>query len=120
VALSNAGTTAGVDDVGMHLLDPAAPLWQPPKEHTQITIDPQIYDSFVGRYEVILTITREGDRLFLQATNQPRFEIFPEGEREYFLKAVDAQITFDTEGEGHCPSLTLHQNGRDVPAKRIE
>jgi CubicO group peptidase (beta-lactamase class C family) len=124
VALSNAGTAAGVDDIAMHLLSPALPLIQPPKQHTQITVDPNIYDALVGRYQAspnfVFTITREGDHLFVQATGQPRFEIFPEGQREYFLKVVDAQITFDPDVGGHAPSLTLHQNGRDVPAKRIE
>ncbi len=124
VALSNAGTTAGVDDIVMHLLDPAVPLMQPPKQHTQITVDQKIYDALVGRYQAaptfILTVTREGDHLFVQATGQPRFEIFPEGPREYFLKVVEAQITFDANVGGHAPGLTLHQNGRDVAAKRIE
>jgi serine-type D-Ala-D-Ala carboxypeptidase/endopeptidase len=124
VALSNAGTTAGVDDIAMHLLDPAVPLMQPPKQHTQITVDPKIYDGLVGQYQAaptfVFTVTREGDRLFVQATGQPRFEIFPEGQREYFLKAVDAQITFDDDVSGHAPGLTLHQNGRNVSAKRIE
>ena len=30
-----------------------------------------------------------------QATGQPRFEIFPESESKFFLKVVDAQITFE-------------------------
>ena len=42
VVLSNAGTPAGVDDIAMHLLDPAVPLIQPPKQHTQIPVDPKI------------------------------------------------------------------------------
>jgi CubicO group peptidase (beta-lactamase class C family) len=122
--LSNAGTNAGMDDIAMHLLDPTVPLIPPPKQHTQISVDPKIYDALVGRYQAaptfVLTVTREGDRLFLQATGQPRVEIFPEGQREYFLKVVEAQITFDADVGGHAPGLTLHQNGRDVPAKRIE
>lgn len=124
VALSNAGTVAGVDDIAMHLLDPAVPLIGPTKPHTQISVDPRSYDALVGRYQAaptfVLTITREGDRLFVQATGQPRFELFPEGDREYFLKVIDAQITFDANAGGHAPGLTLHQNGRDVPARRVD
>lgn len=41
-------------------------------------------------------------------------------EKEYFLKVVDARITFVTDGAGKATSLTLHQNGMDMPAKRIE
>ena len=47
----------------------------------------------------------------------PKFEIFPEGQREYFLKVVDAQITFDPDAEGKATGLVLHQNGRNMPAK---
>ena len=40
--------------------------------------------------------TRDGDHLFEETTGQPKFEIFPESDRDYFLKVVDAQITFVT------------------------
>jgi len=33
---------------------------------------------------------------------------------------VDAQITFETDSTGRATSLTLHQNGADTPAKRIQ
>lgn len=65
-------------------------------------------------------MTREGDRLFVRATNQPRLEVFAEGERDFFYKAVDAQISFIAGEDGTITSLVLHQNGTDVPAKKIE
>ena len=45
---------------------------------------------------------------------------FPEGPRDFFYRAVDAQITFDTDSSGRAVSLTLHQNGANVPGKRIK
>jgi len=123
VVLSNTFTAAGIDDIGMHLLDSHAPLLPPPKEHKEITVDPKLFDAYLGQYQLapnfILTITREGDKLFAQATGQPKFQIFPESEREFFLKVVDAQITFETDSTGRATSLTLHQNGANLPAKRI-
>lgn len=122
VVLSNAFTTAGVDDIGRHLLDAGFPLMKPPKEHKEIKVDPKLFDSYVGSYELapnfVLAVTRDGDHLFAQATGQPKFEIFPEGEKDYFLKVVDAQITFVTDGSGRATELILHQNGRDLPANR--
>ena len=124
VALSNASTDTGVDDIGRHLLNTSAPLYQPPKEHTAIAVDPKVFDGYLGRYELvpnfILTITREGNQIFEQATGQPKVEIFPESARDYFLKVVDAQITFDTDSGGKATSLILHQGGMNQPAKRIE
>jgi hypothetical protein len=95
-----------------------------PSEHKEVKVDPQLFDGYVGRYELapsfILTITREEDHLFVQATGQPKFQIYPEGDRDYFLKVVDAQITFVTESNGKATELILHQGGRDQHAKRIE
>lgn len=124
VALSNAATTAGVDDIGYHLLDANVPLWQPPKEHKEIAVDPKIFDGYVGRFQLaptfIIAVTREGNQLFVQATGQPKFQVFPETVRDYFLKVVDAQITFNTDSHGRATELILHQNGIDQTAKRIE
>ena len=77
------------------------------------------------RYELapnfVLTITREGAHLFVETSGQPgKAELYPLGEREYFLKAVDAQITFEVGGAGVANQLVLHQAGQDIPAKRIQ
>jgi CubicO group peptidase (beta-lactamase class C family) len=124
VILSNAETAAGVDDIGQHLLNASVPLYQPPKERKEIAVDPKLFDGYIGRYQLapnfILTVTREGDHLFTQATGQPKVEIFPESDRDYFLKVVDAQITFETDSQGRANSLILHQNGMNQQAKRIE
>ncbi|MGA2202547.1 MAG: DUF3471 domain-containing protein [Terriglobales bacterium] len=83
-----------------------------------------LFDGYVGRYELapnfILSVKREGNQLFVQATGQPKFELFPESEREYFYKVADAQITFDTGSHGKATGLVLHQGGMNQPAKRIE
>jgi len=95
-----------------------------PSEHKEVAVSPRLFDGYIGRYELVpdfvMTITREADHLFLQATGQPKFQIFPESDRDYFLKVVDAQVTFVTGGSGKATELILHQGGRDQHAKRIE
>ena len=124
VVLSNTSTTAGVDDIGLHLLDSRNPLIEPAKAHTEVAANPKLFDGYVGRYELgpnfVLTISRDGDRLFLQATNQPRFELFAEGDKEYFLKVVEARVTFVTDDNGHATAVVLHQNGAHVTGKRVD
>jgi CubicO group peptidase (beta-lactamase class C family) len=124
VVLSNTSTAAGVDDIGLHLLDSRNPLIQPAKPHTEVAVNPRLFDGYVGRYELapnfVLTISRDGDRLFLQATNQPRFEVFAEGDKEYFLKVVEASVTFVTDDTGRATALVLHQNGANVTGKRVD
>jgi CubicO group peptidase (beta-lactamase class C family) len=92
-------------------------------EHTVAKVDPKVFDGLVGKYQLapgfILTITREGDTLFSQATNQGRIQMFPESERDYFVKVVDAQVTFVTDSKDRATEPILHQGG-DHPAKRVE
>jgi len=94
----------------------------PRKEFKEITVDPAIYDAYVGEYELapgfVLAVTREGNRLMTQATGQGKVEIFPYSETEFFLKVTDAQITFVKSPAGSVDQIVLHQNGRDVPGKR--
>lgn len=130
VVLSNA---SGVDDIGFHLLNPKVPLAnpEPPKRHTEIHIDPTLLDNYTGRYQVtpnlILEITRDGDSLFAQGFAQvagqaivlPKFELFAEGEKNFFARVSDQQIVFETGIEGRATSLTLHKGGRDMPAARL-
>jgi len=127
VVLSNAG---GVDDIGFHLLNPKLPLANPgpPKQHTEIHIDPKLLDNYTGRYQVtpnlILEVTRDGDRLFAQGFAQvtgqamalPKFELFAEGEKSFFARVADNQVTFETDAEGRATSLVLRRAGRDLPA----
>ncbi|HEV7488656.1 MAG TPA: serine hydrolase [Thermoanaerobaculia bacterium] len=122
VVLSNA--SIGVDDIGAHLLYPMIPLVQAAKQRQEVKVDPAILDRYVGRYALaptfIITVTREGDHLYAQATAQPRFEIFAKNDHDFFYKVVDAQITFVVEGTGRATSMVLHQNGGNAPGKRIE
>ncbi len=124
VALSNTSTMVGVDDIARHLLNASVPLAPAPKLHKEVPVDSKIYDGYAGTYSLaanfIFTIMREGDHLFAQLTGQPKAEIFPESERDYFYKVVDAQITFVTDSQGKATELILHQNGRDAHAKRFE
>lgn len=94
-----------------------------PKPNVAISLDPKLYDAYAGKYQLapnfILTVTREADQLFAQATGQPRFEIFPESETKFFLKVVEAKITFVKDSAGSVNEIILHQGGRDMPAKRI-
>jgi hypothetical protein len=95
-----------------------------PKVHTITKVDPAQYDQVTGSYQLgpnfTLTIMRDGDRLLSQGTAQGPAEIFPEGDHDYFLKVVDARITFETNDRGRVNALILHQNGRDTPAKRLD
>jgi CubicO group peptidase (beta-lactamase class C family) len=133
VVISNA-TRSGVDDIGLHLLNPQLPLAspEPPGQHTGIYIDPALVDRYTGRYQVapnlIFEITRDGDRLFAQgfaeingqAMGLPKFELFAEGEKNFFARVADNQFAFETVPEGRARSLILHRaGGEPMQAPRL-
>ena len=117
VVLCNNGNE-NVDDIGFHLLDETFPLSPPRQRHTEVAVDSLILQRYVGEYELAPTfhivVTREAAHLFAQATAQPRFAIFAESDSTFFLKAVDAQLTFRADG------LVLHQNGQHVPGRKVQ
>jgi serine-type D-Ala-D-Ala carboxypeptidase/endopeptidase len=124
VVLSNSAN--GVDDIGQHLIDSSLPLapYQGSKQRTAISVDPKVLDRYVGHYQLtaqfIITVTREQGSLYVQATRQPRFEIFAESPTEFFLKVVDAQITFVTGADGRTTELILHQGGAHQHLKKVD
>ena len=95
-----------------------------PPAPTAIVIDPATLKAYEGEYQLapgfVLAVTLEGNRLMTQATGQGKFEIFPSSPTAFFLKVVNAQITFVKDASGAVTGLVLHQGGRDMPAKKIQ
>lgn len=78
--------------------------------------------AIVGRYDyrqAILDVTQEGDHVYARLGGQPRFEIFPKSETEFFWKVVDAQVTFNKDASGKVVSATHHSNGGTIHAARL-
>jgi len=92
-------------------------------ERKEVKVDPKIYDSYAGEYELapdfMITVTSENGKLMTQATGQPKFELFPSSETEFFLKIVEAQVTFVKDAQGKVTQLILNQNGRKMLARKI-
>lgn len=95
------------------------------KQRKEVAVDAKVLKRYVGVYEMSpvfrLTVTLEDGVLYMQATGQPKFEIYAESKREFFLKVVDAQITFvRVKKSGKIKELVLHQGGLDQVAKKVE
>ena len=93
------------------------------RTHKTVKLTKMQLQRFVGTYQLApgfsIVIEREGDQLKEQATGQPALPIYPESKTEFFLKVVDAQISFVTNGQGIVTGLVLHQNGRDLAGKKV-
>jgi CubicO group peptidase (beta-lactamase class C family) len=94
------------------------------QSRNKIQVDPKIYDSYVGVYElspgIDLTITKENDKIFAQVTGQQIAEIFPESETSYFYKIVDAQIDFIKDDNGVVTGAVIKQAGKEFNMKKIK
>jgi serine-type D-Ala-D-Ala carboxypeptidase/endopeptidase len=128
VVLTNAGTEGGGDDIAFHILAGASlamlspPGPAPGEGRTVVALGAEKLEALVGHYQmnpsVSANITRTGDRLFAQLPGQSAYEMFPESATDFFFKIVDAQVKFQLGPDGRATGLVLHQNGRDLPAKR--
>ena len=109
------------------IADAVAALYEPELasvERVAVPIDPKLFDSYAGEYEItpgfVLTLSREGDRFWSQATGQRRAELFAESETSFFLKEADIQISLVKGASGNVEHLVLRQGGVDIEAKRIK
>lgn len=88
--------------------------------------DPRTFDRFVGRYELdanpglVLTFSRQGDSLFVEATGQPRARITPQSDSSFALSIANATATFHRNADGKVDGLTLKQGGQDMHATRLK
>lgn len=112
---------ARVEKIGIGI---AAIIFGKAKKRVAITVDPKIYDAYVGKYELdpsfIITITKEENRIIAQGTGQKKHEIFPESKTKFFFKKIEAQISFIKDEDGKVIKLILHQGGKDREARRIK
>jgi CubicO group peptidase (beta-lactamase class C family) len=101
-------------------LPPRPPL----KQHKQVAIDPKLLDRYVGRYaippNVILTIRREGDHLSVQENDEPKQDLLPESEIDFFSTVADDAYTFQNDSQGNVTGMVLHTGGEDIAIKRFE
>ena len=95
-----------------------------PAARRVVTLPGEKLDRLVGVYELEpgfqFTVTREGTRLFMQATGQELAEAFAQSDTRFFFKVVDAEIEFTVGTDGRASTLTLFQGGEAMPAKRVE
>jgi hypothetical protein len=97
--------------------------YQMPMERNEIgAVSVQILDTYLGEYKLspttTFTISREGEKLMLQRTGQPKFELFPEAETKFFLRVVDAKIEFVNDDKGKVNSLKFEMGGNTRVALR--
>ena len=89
-----------------------------------VTVDPKVFDSYVGEYELapgfVMRVFREGDKFMTQATGQQAFEIVADSETTFRPRTINAKLTFVKDADGKVTGLKLNQNGREISGKKIK
>ena len=87
-------------------------------------VDPQTLETYVGKYQiapnVVVTIIREGNRLFVIAPpGEQRAELFAESETKFVSLEFDGHIAFVRNEKGEVTELTAEVSGRAYRARKI-
>lgn len=92
----------------------------------EIKIEPASFDKYVGQYEdsanlggTIFSFFREGEKYYLQVTNQDKLEMFPSAENQFFAKVFPASAEFVREPGGRVSGMIWRQNGAEYRTKKI-
>ena len=94
------------------------------QEKKSIAVSAEILNNYTGTYEVKpnvnLTIGLDNtNQLYLLAPGQTKkVELFAETQNHFFVKIVDAEITFNKNETNNVISLTMNQSGRKIIAKK--
>jgi hypothetical protein len=91
--------------------------------NTTMSISPKALDAITGSYDYggpVLRVTVEDGHAYAQLSGQPRFEIFPRSETEFFWKVVDARVTFVKDESGKVVKAVHLQGGNTINAARLE
>ena len=103
----------------MRQLGMVPPSALPPRKRTAIELPVSALSRYVGVYELSpdlhLDVTMRDGMLFVQSTGGATLRLWVESERDFFLKEVDAQVTFTRDAGGTVTGLVV-VHARDFPA----
>ena len=90
----------------------------------EIKLDTRVLDRYLGYYKtaqgVVMSVTKQGDRLFITLPGQKPQQIFPETKNLFFVKIADSTVTFDTSGSKEAKKLQLKHGDSVIDAVKLE
>ncbi len=86
--------------------------------------DERAFGDYVGTYEAApektMTVSKEGEQLFLQRGDRPKAELIPEAGPIFFRKGVEGRIIFRRGATGKVDELIDRRNNEDVVWKKVK
>ena len=94
------------------------------KEHKRVSLTLAQLNRLVGRYalppDVVLSVTLENGRLFVQENDEPKQELLPESQQDFYSANSSDEYSFQPADEGPARVLVLHLGSKDVELKRVQ
>ncbi len=95
-----------------------------PEEKVLAEVDPSIYDLYTGKYMlnpgVVVTVTKDNNRLYIQVPGEGSAEFLPESETDFFSLEWDVKITFVKNEDGVIEKVKVNNQGQKLELKKIE
>ena len=80
--------------------------------------------ALTGKYEiqpgVSIDVFIESGNLMGRSPDGQKFRLYPASETDFFIDVADVMLSFHKNENGVVDSVLINQNGRDMPAKKID
>jgi CubicO group peptidase (beta-lactamase class C family) len=94
-----------------------------PGQPPAVEVAPAVLQKYAGSYQVsadtTVTITAEAGHLFAEVPGQPKFELFPTSETDFFAKIADIKLHFEAGADGAVTELVIHEGGQEIHAAKV-
>lgn len=93
-----------------------------PEEKKAILLSEEVLKQYSGVYDLseklIITISLENGKLIGKPEGQEALQLHPEKEDHFFIKEIDARVTFTRNEKKEVTEMTLLQNGKEMSGKK--
>lgn len=121
VVLSNC-SFEGVDDIGLHLIEPRLRLSPPPKPHTAITLPAAVLERYVGIYDMAgrrVEVTQADGGLSARMADARTYRLHPETDTRFFVREVNAEVSFKVARDRTTITGVVRQPGQKHALKKL-
>ncbi|MDJ0706800.1 MAG: serine hydrolase [Leptolyngbyaceae cyanobacterium MO_188.B28] len=98
--------------------------YDPPSLPEAVTVDPSVYENYVGVYQVDpdfqLAVFIEADQLKIQETEWRSLTLYPSSETAFFSRIKNVQIVFNQATDGTVKSLTVFENYEEIVIPKVD
>jgi CubicO group peptidase (beta-lactamase class C family) len=97
--------------------------YAPRAERTEVAVAREVLQAYVGTYEaspaLSIVVTLEDGRLHAEPTGQAKLALYAESDDRFFLRGVDAQVSFTRDDAGRVTGLVVLQGGTQQSARKV-